>query len=123
MTKHFGAALSVFALAAVLSGCAGGNGTHNVGAARRHDDAATASPSTPAPATSAPAPRRVGPRPQDPATNAGQVVVDAKGMSVYLFAKDTKDSGMSACTGRAPRRGRRCSPAQTPPWWKESRPR
>ncbi len=33
------------------------------------------------------------------ATKAGQVVVDAKGMSVYFFTKDTKDSGTSACTG------------------------
>jgi predicted lipoprotein with Yx(FWY)xxD motif len=29
----------------------------------------------------------------------GNIVVDAKGMSLYYFTKDVKDSGTSACTG------------------------
>jgi len=115
MTKHFGATLSVFALAAVLSGCAGGSGTSTSSAppASTTTGSATASPSSPAPSspapsTPAPATSAAGTQSGAPAsapalktaaTNAGQVVVDARGMSVYLFAKDTKDSGMSACTG------------------------
>jgi predicted lipoprotein with Yx(FWY)xxD motif len=110
MTKHFGATLSVFALAAVLSGCAGGSGTSTPSAppASTATGSASASPSTPAASTPAPATSAAGtesgapasaPALKTAATNAGQVVVDAKGMSVYLFAKDTKDSGMSACTG------------------------
>ena len=110
MTKHFGATLSVFALAAVLSGCAGGSGTSTSSAppASTTTGSATASPSSPAPSTPAPATSAAGtqsgaaasaPALKTAATNAGQVVVDARGMSVYLFAKDTKDSGMSACTG------------------------
>jgi predicted lipoprotein with Yx(FWY)xxD motif len=32
-------------------------------------------------------------------SSLGDIVVDAKGMSVYYFTKDVKDSGTSACTG------------------------
>jgi predicted lipoprotein with Yx(FWY)xxD motif len=32
-------------------------------------------------------------------TNLGDVVVDAKGMTVYVFDKDVAGSGSSACTG------------------------
>jgi predicted lipoprotein with Yx(FWY)xxD motif len=32
-------------------------------------------------------------------SSAGQIVVDSKGMSLYFFTKDVKDSGTSACTG------------------------
>lgn len=94
MKKHLSIGLSAFALAALLSGCAGG-GTAPT--------ATTAAPpaTSPAPASS-PATTSV------PATAAelkvaasklGQIVVDGKGMSVYYFTKDTKDSGTSACTG------------------------
>lgn len=100
MTKHFGAALSVFALAAVLSGCAGGSGssTSPPSPAGTTAASAAASPSTPAPATESGAPASAAAL-KTAATQAGQVVVDAKGLSVYSFTKDTKDSGMSACTG------------------------
>lgn len=30
-------------------------------------------------------------------SSAGQIVVDSKGMSLYFFTKDVKDSGKSAC--------------------------
>ena len=32
-------------------------------------------------------------------TSLGTIVVDGKGMTAYYFTKDTKDSGVSACTG------------------------
>ncbi|MBQ1443938.1 MAG: hypothetical protein IIZ13_08845 [Renibacterium sp.] len=32
-------------------------------------------------------------------TSLGNILVDGKGMSVYLFDKDVKDSGTSACAG------------------------
>lgn len=96
MTKHFGATLSALALAAVLSGCAGGSGT-------------TAPTPSPAGTTTGPAGTTTGPAAspapasaadlRTAATSAGRVVVDAKGMSVYVFTKDIKDSGTSACTG------------------------
>jgi predicted lipoprotein with Yx(FWY)xxD motif len=33
-------------------------------------------------------------------TSLGNVVVDAKGMTLYMFTKDTQNSGKSACTGQ-----------------------
>ena len=39
-----------------------------------------------------------------PVGAAGTVLVDgASGLTVYIFTKDTKDSGKSVCTGRLPR--------------------
>jgi predicted lipoprotein with Yx(FWY)xxD motif len=32
-------------------------------------------------------------------SSLGDIVVDSKGMSLYYFTKDVKDSGTSACTG------------------------
>ncbi|WP_427005881.1 COG4315 family predicted lipoprotein [Pseudarthrobacter sp. H2] len=101
MKKHLSIGLSAFALAALLSGCAGGGTTTaTVAPAPSASSAAASSPAT-APATGAPLP-------SPPASaaelmvapsKAGQIVVDGKGMSVYYFTKDTKDSGTSACTG------------------------
>ena len=97
MKKHLSIGLSAFALAALLSGCGGGSGT-------------TTTPTTAAPATPPPRDRHArrptsAPSPRPPRTSrwrdpsAGQIVVDGKGMSVYYFTKDIKDSGTSACTG------------------------
>ena len=33
-------------------------------------------------------------------TSLGNVVVDAKGMTLYMFTKDTQNSGKSSCTGQ-----------------------
>lgn len=101
MTKHFGATLSALALAVAVSGCAGGSGTTTTPPAAATTPATSAA-STPA-STSAtagsgtPASAAVL---KTASTSAGKVVVDAKGMSVYFFTKDTKDSGTSACTGQ-----------------------
>ena len=93
MKKHLSIGLSAFAVAALLSGCAGGGGSTTT--------TTSAAPATSAPASSAPASSA-------PASAAelmvadsklGKIVVDGKGMSVYYFTKDTKDSGTSACTG------------------------
>jgi predicted lipoprotein with Yx(FWY)xxD motif len=100
MKKHLSIGLSAFALAALLSGCGGGATT------------TTPTPAAPAPSSA------TAPTPTDmssgaagssaPASaaelmvaqsTAGQIVVDGKGMSIYYFTKDTKDSGTSACTG------------------------
>jgi predicted lipoprotein with Yx(FWY)xxD motif len=100
MKKHLSIGLSAFALAALLSGCAGGGGT-----------TATSPATTPAPApaptlsASSPATAPMSSAPASTAdlmvaqSKAGQIVVDGKGMSVYYYTKDTKDSGTSACTG------------------------
>ncbi|SKB52821.1 Predicted lipoprotein with conserved Yx(FWY)xxD motif [Arthrobacter sp. 49Tsu3.1M3] len=94
MKKHLSIGLSAFALAALLSGCGGGT---------------TTTPTSAAPATSAPA-ESSAPASSTPSSmsaavlsvgesKAGQIVVADQGLSVYFFAKNTKDSGNSVCTG------------------------
>ena len=101
MKLNVGAGLAVLALSAALTACGGSTGTAP----------ATTSPAVTegSPPVSATAPAAsVTPPSAPPASaavdlmtatsNAGEIVVDAKGMSVYFFTKDVKDSGTSACT-------------------------
>jgi predicted lipoprotein with Yx(FWY)xxD motif len=86
--------LSAFALAALLSGCAGTSGTATSPTTAAGSAAAPAS----APAsTSAPAADTADLKIAE--STAGPIVVDGEGMSVYYYTKDVKDSGTSACTG------------------------
>ncbi|MDQ0676744.1 putative lipoprotein with Yx(FWY)xxD motif [Arthrobacter pascens] len=88
MKQHLGAGFAALALAAALTGCGGSPGT-----------------TTTTPATTSPAPTATSPTAaaavdlKTASSSAGTIVVDAKGMSVYFFTKDVKDSGTSACTG------------------------
>ena len=95
MNKQLGAGLSALALTVLLTACGGGTATTPT--------TAGGSTSAPAPAeSSAPASSSVpagAVELKTASTGAGQIVVDAKGMSVYFFTKDVKDSGTSACTG------------------------
>jgi predicted lipoprotein with Yx(FWY)xxD motif len=97
MKQHLGIGFAALALAAALAGCGGSPGTSTT-------TTTPAAPATSPAATSAP------PTASSPAAAAavdlktassseGSIVVDAKGMSVYFFTKDVKDSGTSACTG------------------------
>ncbi|MDV8148773.1 hypothetical protein [Arthrobacter sp. B10-11] len=90
MKKQWGAGLSIVALAAALTACGGGTGTTPT-----TGTPATGTPTTVESTTAASAPAEL----KTASTAAGQVVVDAQGMSVYFFTKDVKDSGTSACTG------------------------
>lgn len=94
MKKHLSISLSAFAVAALISGCAGGGGTATTPPA----PAVTSAPAPSTPPGSAPAPAAATEL-KVAESKLGQVVVDGKGMSVYYFTKDTKDSGTSACTG------------------------
>jgi predicted lipoprotein with Yx(FWY)xxD motif len=88
MKKQWGVGLSIVALGVSLTACGGGTGS----------TPATGTPGTPTAAegsTTASVPAEL----KTASTAAGQIVVDAKGMSVYFFTKDVKDSGTSACTG------------------------
>lgn len=90
MKQHLGVAFAALALAAGLTGCGGSPGTTTT---------------TPVPATTSAAPTATSPTAaaavdlKTASSSAGNIVVDAKGMSVYFFTKDVKDSGTSACTG------------------------
>ncbi|MCO4263551.1 hypothetical protein NG697_11555 [Pseudarthrobacter sp. MDT3-26] len=96
MKQHLGTGLAAAALIAALASCGGSPGTTTT---------TTAAPTTPAatsPAATSAAPTATTAAAVDVKTatsTAGEIVVDAKGMSLYYFTKDVKDSGTSACTG------------------------
>ena len=92
MKKHLSIGLSAFALAALLPGCAGTGGTATSTPAAATTPAGSAPASTSAPAAAAPDLKVAD-------STAGRIVVDGKGMSVYYYTKDVKDSGTSTCTG------------------------
>lgn len=97
MKKHLGTNIAAMVLMAVLAGCAGSPGP------------TTTTTAPPAPAATSPAATSAAPTSgtgsdagelKTAASNAGDIVVDAKGMSLYFFTKDVKDSGTSACTDK-----------------------
>ncbi|TDT79487.1 putative lipoprotein with Yx(FWY)xxD motif [Arthrobacter sp. AG258] len=100
MKHHLGPGLAVLALAAALSGCGSSSGTAPVATSPATGTAASASSasSPSSSASSSPAGAAVELKTAS-SSAAGSIVVDGKGMSLYLFTKDTKDSGTSACTG------------------------
>ena len=96
MKKNLSIGLSAFALAALLSGCGGGTTTTTSTPAPTSAAASTPAQSSSAPSSSAPSTSAADLSVAQ--STAGQIVVGAQGLSVYFFAKDTKDSGTSACT-------------------------
>lgn len=92
--KHtLAAGLAALALSATLAACGGSTGTAP----------ATTSPAATSPAATAGSPAATATAGtaadlKTASSTAGTIVVDAKGMSVYFFTKDSKDSGTSACT-------------------------
>ena len=107
MKHHVGPGLAILVLAAALTGC--GNSTGTTPAASSPAAGATSSASgTASPDASSASPSGASASSMQAgaavdlktATSAaGNIVVDAKGMSLYFFTKDTKDSGTSACAG------------------------
>jgi len=86
MKNKVGFGLGALIVAAALAGCGGSSGT------------STSAP--PSEASSSPAASTAaGAEMKTASSSAGQIVVDSKGMSLYFFTKDVKDSGTSACTG------------------------
>ncbi|MDP9886888.1 COG4315 family predicted lipoprotein [Pseudarthrobacter enclensis] len=96
MKHHLGAGLAILALAAALSGCGSSAGTTPAATSPGTAGTAGSSAASP-PAASSKASTAVDLK--TASSSAGSIVVDAKGMSLYFFTKDTKDSGTSACTG------------------------
>lgn len=96
MKQHLGTGLAALALVAALAGCGGSPGTTSTTAAPT-PSATSPAPASPAATGSPTAAAAVDLR--TATSSAGTIVVDAKGMSVYFFTKDVKDSGTSACTG------------------------
>ena len=103
MKHHVGPGLAILALAAALTGCGSSTGTTPsvtspaTGATSTASATVSSSGTASASASSTQAGAAVDLK--TASSSAGSIVVDAKGMSLYFFTKDTKDSGTSACTG------------------------
>jgi predicted lipoprotein with Yx(FWY)xxD motif len=95
MKQHLGAGLAAMALVAALAGCGGSPGTTSTTAAATPSGTAATSAAPTAGSTTTAAAVDL----KTASSSAGNIVVDAKGISVYFFTKDAKDSGTSACTG------------------------
>jgi predicted lipoprotein with Yx(FWY)xxD motif len=95
MKQHLGTGLAAMALMAALAGCGGSPGTTSTTAAPTPSATAATSAAPTGGSTTAAAAVDL----KTASSSAGQIVVDAKGLSVYFFTKDAKDSGTSACTG------------------------
>ena len=95
MKKRLTFGFGVLVLTAALAGCGGNPGTTATSAPPPAvtSSAAATSASPTADSTTTGAEMKVS------SSSAGQIVTDSKGMSLYFFTKDTKDSGTSACTG------------------------
>ncbi|MFD1213668.1 hypothetical protein ACFQ36_16640 [Arthrobacter sp. GCM10027362] len=93
--KLSGAAAILAAGLMGLTGCGGNTGTVP---ATQSVAPAPASPSVASPSSMAPVPQGSAEL-KVADSKLGQIVVDAKGMTVYYFTKDVKDSGKSNCTG------------------------
>ena len=101
MKLNVGAGLAILALSAALAACGGSTGTAPATTSPAVTEGSPPASAT-APAASVTPPSATSAPPASAAvdlrTSAGEIVVDAKGMSVYFFTKDVKDSGTSACT-------------------------
>ncbi|WP_457946785.1 COG4315 family predicted lipoprotein [Pseudarthrobacter sp. alpha12b] len=107
MKQHLGAGLAILALAAALTGCGSSTGTTPAASSpaaggstsAAGSTAGTSSGSSSSSPSASSSPASSAAELKTASSSAGSIVVDAKGMSLYFFTKDTKDSGSSACTG------------------------
>jgi predicted lipoprotein with Yx(FWY)xxD motif len=93
MKQHLGIGFAALALAAALTGCGGSPGTSTTTTPATSPAATSAPPAASSPGAAAAVDLKTA------SSSEGTIVVDGKGMSVYFFTKDVKDSGTSACTG------------------------
>jgi predicted lipoprotein with Yx(FWY)xxD motif len=93
MKQHLGIGFAALALAAALTGCGGSPGTSTTTTPATSPAATSAPPTASSPTAAAAVDLKTA------SSSEGNMVVDAKGMSVYFFTKDVKDSGTSACMG------------------------
>lgn len=98
MKKHLGIGLAALALTAALSGCGGSPGTTTTASPAATSAAPSAGMSASAGQGAASSTAAAAVDLKTASSSAGNIVVDAAGMSVYYFTKDVKDSGTSACT-------------------------
>jgi len=101
-------AVAPAALLVLLSACSGPATPAAPATTAASSAPASSAPASSTPASSAPASSAPAPAPADAATLAlgtaetslGTILVDGKGMTLYMFTKDTQNSNASACTGQ-----------------------
>lgn len=99
MKKQLGTGLGILALAIALTGCGGSPGASSTSSgATSSSPAASNSASSGASGTSSSSASAAAEL-KTASSDAGQRVVAANGKTVYVFTKDVKGSGKSACTG------------------------
>ncbi|MFP3580582.1 hypothetical protein SB659_13485 [Arthrobacter sp. SIMBA_036] len=99
MKKQLSLGFSALVLAAALAGCGNSSGTSAGSSAAPPASSSSGSSSSSDSSSSSAAPSSSGAELKVASSSAGQILVDSKGMSLYFFTKDVKDSGKSACTG------------------------
>ncbi|MCQ6269627.1 hypothetical protein M8J71_03875 [Pseudarthrobacter sp. R1] len=103
MKKQLGTGLTMLALTAALAGCGGGSTTPAATSPAVTAGSPNASATAPAASVSPPSATSTataaGVDLKIASSSLGDIVVDGKGMSVYYYTKDVKDSGTSTCTG------------------------
>jgi predicted lipoprotein with Yx(FWY)xxD motif len=106
MKHHLGAGLAILALAAALTGCGSSTGTTPAASSPATGGATSSAGTSSGTSSASPSGTSASSSQASSAVDlkaassaAGSIVVDAKGMSLYFFTKDTKGSGSSACTG------------------------
>ncbi|VXB96578.1 Predicted lipoprotein with conserved Yx(FWY)xxD motif [Arthrobacter sp. 9V] len=101
MKKPLSFGFGALILSAALAGCGGSPGTTTTTpppAASSSAAATSASPGMDASPSMNASTAASGTEMKVSSSSAGQIVTDSKGMSLYFFTKDVKDSGTSACT-------------------------
>jgi predicted lipoprotein with Yx(FWY)xxD motif len=93
-----GASVLMAAALLGLAGCAGG-GDNNKAAPPAAPETTAAPESSAMPTTGESSPAAGSVDLKTAKSSLGEIVVDGKGMTVYYFTKDKKDSGVSNCTG------------------------
>lgn len=96
MRNRLSVGIGAVVFAVALAGCAGSPGTSTTSSAAPTTATSSSAPTSSSPTSSSAA---AGAEMKVASSSAGQIVVDSKGMSLYFFTKDVKDSGTSACTG------------------------
>lgn len=100
MRNRLSVGLGAVVFAVALTGCAGSPGTSTTSTTAPTAATSSTAPTSMSPSTDAmSSPAAAGAEMKVASSGAGQIVVDSKGMSLYFFTKDVKDSGTSACTG------------------------
>ncbi|WP_442544552.1 COG4315 family predicted lipoprotein [Arthrobacter sp. KN11-1C] len=100
MKKQLGTGLGILALAIALTGCGGSPGASSTSSSASSPAASSSAASSSASSGGSSSSTSAGAAELKTASSSfGERVVAANGKSVYIFAKDAKDSGKSACTG------------------------